>query len=320
MKLETALRILTQEGSIERVSRGQYIVNPTTRARALTSLTSSVRIDLDYIKRAFLITDSSVPGGWLLKPYTIGTRETPVQREEPRLVLRTIERNCYHSCGNGTSRRGVTEALRAIPLSGDGIRRSYGLEWEIYALDAQQEDKLARLLDTLPSHVTERDGSLSHTGVEIIFLPMSEEKYKATFKALQTFCRENHVDMNNTGAHTTYGVSNSHVEERDLQIRLNRIAMAVKAGSIQRNIKRLFGRDFTSYAHLPRSLTEFDHSQAWSASRGTSAYELRLVNWEADVNRLVEFIQATEFVFNRVFTAQDFLNIFTILGENTDGE
>lgn len=237
---------------------------------------------------------------------------------QPVPVFRTISRDSYHSNGSGTGRYGIDEALRAIPADADGVKRSYGLEWEINRLDPQQEDKLARLLDTLPRHFTERDGSLGSSGVEIIFLPMSKAQYIDTFTKLQAFCRENRVDMNNTGAHTTFGVSNSQIlssaVNSDLQVRLNRIALAVKAASTRRAIKRVFGRDFTGYARLPSSTTYVEHSNAWSASRGTSAYELRLINWEADVNKVVNFMEATQFVFYRPFTARDFMAIFEAMG------
>lgn len=89
-------------------------------------------------------------------------QSAPAPEPEP---LRTIRRDGYHDNGGGIRRHGVAEALNAIARDPDGVRRSFGLEWEIYNLTAQQEDKLARLLDTLPAHFTERDGSLgSHGG------------------------------------------------------------------------------------------------------------------------------------------------------------
>lgn len=234
--------------------------------------------------------------------------------------LRHIERNSYHSAGSGTGRTGVERALADIALDTDGVRRSYGLEWEINDLNEAQEDKLATLLDTLPKHFTERDGSLSRTGVEIIFLPMSKQVYIDTWTKLKTFCVDNRIDMEGTGAHTTFGVNNSEIRnEDDLQIRLNRVALAIKATSTQGAIKRLFGRDFTSYARLPNSTTHREHSIAISASRGRSAFELRLCDWQANVVKLVEFLEKIEFVFHRTFNAQDFINIFTIMGSDCSG-
>ena len=234
--------------------------------------------------------------------------------------LRTITRERYHSNGNGIGRTGIDRALGSIAVDADGVRRSYGLEWEINRLTEVQEDKLARLLDTLPAHFTERDGSLCDSGVEIIFLPMSKDVYIDTWTKLKTFCVDNHIDMEGTGAHTTFGVNNSEIrDEDDLQIRLNRAALAIKASSTQSAIKRLFGRDFTGYARLPNSTTHREHSIAISASRGRAAFELRLCNWQADVVKLVEFLEKIEFVFHRTFTAQDFINIFTLMGSDCTG-
>lgn len=246
----------------------------------------------------------------------------PARRTVERPVLRTISRQSYHWSGSGTGRSGVGAALANISTDTDGVKRSFGLEWEIYSLTAEQEDKLARLLDTMPTHFTERDGSLSDRGVEIIFLPLGEEKIKEVWNKLQSFCRENNVAMNNTGAHLTYGVNNSQIDDTtDLTIRLNRIALAVKAAASQREIKAVFGRDFTNYAHLPNTtssnpLLQTEHSMAWSASRGCSAYELRLCHWLGNIDRIVEFMKVTEFVFTRPFTANDFMNIFRVMGAN----
>lgn len=247
--------------------------------------------------------------------YYVGSNSRTIFRQKE--VLRTITRNSYHGFGSGTSRHGVDAALARIPMDADGVRRSFGLEWEIYSLTPLQEDRLARLLDILPAHFTERDGSLSSSGVEIIFLPLSATEYIDTWTKLQNFCRDTHVDMEGTGAHTTYGVSNSTITDIDqeLQVRLSRIALAVKSVSTQQTIKRVFGRDFTGYACLPNErLCRCDHTLAWSASRGNSAYELRLCSWEGNANKIVAFMKATEFIFTRPFVAQDFINIFTIMG------
>lgn len=321
MTLATIVNRLKAEGSIEPVRVNRYVLNETARVR---SLGLQVYISGD-VKKEYTLQEIhsmfAVPYG---SEYTFRTaarpsfihEQAPAASAEPAYVYRTITRECYHDSGSGTSRRGVLEALEQIPLDEDGVRRSFGLEWEINALNREQEDKLARLLDTMPRHFTERDASLTSRGVEIIFLPLSREKIIEVFTTLQNFCRENRVDMDGAGAHITYGVSNAHVSESDLQIRINRIALSVKAACTQREIRSVFGRDFTSYASLPRSTTERGHSNAWSASRGNSAYELRLCHWQGDINKITEFMVKTEFVFNRTFRAQDFMEIFRIMGSD----
>lgn len=321
MTLATIVNRLKAEGSIEPVRVNRYVLNETARVR---SLGLQVYISGDVKKEYTLQEIHSMFAVHYGLGYTfrIAARpsfiheQTPLASAEPAYVYRTITRECYHDSGSGTSRRGVSEALEQIPLDEDGVRRSFGLEWEINALNREQEDKLARLLDTMPRHFTERDASLTSRGVEIIFLPLSREKIIEVFTTLQNFCRENRVDMDGAGAHITYGVSNAHVSESDLQIRINRIALSVKAACTQREIRSVFGRDFTSYASLPRSTTERGHSNAWSASRGNSAYELRLCHWQGDINKITEFMVKTEFVFNRTFRAQDFMEIFRIMGSD----
>lgn len=316
----TLVNRLIAEGTIERVRVNRYRVNPTLRSERL-EVDRSRLITLDEVHRIFMRQDSLSESDWEFRriPQSAFTAEParPQPRPEPP-VLRRIQRDSYHSHGNGAFRTGIEGALNRIALDSDGVRRSFGLEWEIYALTPQQEDKLARLLDTLPAHFTERDGSLSGTGVEIIFLPLGRSDIIRVFHTLQNFCRENNVQMQGTGAHITYGVNNARVTRENLQIRLNRIALAVKAASTQPSIKRVFGRDFTGYAELPQGTApHYSHSLAWSASRGTSAYELRLCNWSGDIQLMTEMMVKTEFVFHRTFTAQDFLNIFRIMGADT---
>lgn len=328
MTLATIVNRLKAEGTIEQVRVNRYKVNRTIRSQALeirpfeetTRLYTlseihqlfAVRQGTEFVFRTNPVrTHSQTPS----MPSYIHRGEAQ-ERPAPARVYRTITRNSYHSSGSRTHRTGVREALEAIPMDEDGVRRSFGLEWEINALNRDQEDKLARLLDTLPAHFTEKDGSLTSTGVEIIFLPLSRAKVIEVFNTLKAFCRDNRVDMNGTGAHITYGVNNSNVSDSDLQIRINRIALSVKAACTQREIKAVFGRDFTSYASLPRSTTERGHSNAWSASRGNSAYELRLCHWEGDIEKITEFMVKTEFVFNRTFRGEDFVEIFRVMGSN----
>lgn len=317
MKVETFFNKLIREGTIERVRVNRYRILDSERSRNF-GFSVFQRIYTSHQIRQLFGIELFRAGFFVgIEFRTPIVHDTQVElAPPPPPILRTITRHSYHSSGNGTMRYGVDEALRLIPLDSDGVRRSYGLEWEIQALTAEEEDKLARLLDTLPPHVTERDGSLSPRGVEIIFLPMSEEKIKITWNRLFEFCSTNNITMNGTGAHLTYGVSNSQVRLTDLQIRINRIALAVKSASTQGSIKRVFGRDFCSYAQLPNSTTQTGHSMSWSASRGTEAYELRLCNWQGNINKIVEFMKVTEFVFHRSFTAQDFMNIFDIMGSD----
>ena len=250
--------------------------------------------------------------------------------EAARPVLRTIRRNGYHINGGGINRDGLDLALEAIPYDADGYRRSYGLEWEVYSLTPTQEDKLANLLDTLPPHVVERDASLGATGLEIVFMPMSAAEYIDTFTKLKRFTLDNNVAMNMgdsmAGAHTTFGMQKeggmAYPAQVDLQIRLNRLALAVKSVGTQRAIASLFGRDFMSYATLPQSrLARVDRYQAFNTQgRGNKCWELRLMTWKADPQKIVDFFAATEFVFNRPVEASDFMKVFELLGADTDGE
>lgn len=327
MTLSTLTNRLLNEGTIERIRVNRYILHSTFRTDALHYRADDQAVyTMSEIHQAFA-TGDSINGYWFrtdpwedFRAYSpvggTGARPQSAPAPEPE-PLRTIRRDSYHDNGGGICRHGVAEALNAIARDPDGVRRSFGLEWEIYNLTAQQEDKLARLLDTLPAHFTERDGSLGSRGVEIIFLPLGKDDYIRVWNTLKDFCQNNFVEMNGTGAHTTYGVSDSEITEvSDLQIRLNRVALAIKATSTQGAIKRVFGRDFTGYATLPSSTTYTSHSNAWSASRGLTAYELRLCNWQGNVEKIVALMKATEFVFHRTFNAQDFINIFTLMGSD----
>lgn len=326
MTASQLVNILLSDGAIERVSVNRYRIRSTyyTRTVAPSYISENSLYTRPDITR--ILAEGEDPDGFRLRsvPATPSSRYYVESDTRPtqRVVRRTITRNSYHSTGGGTSRTGIREALAAIPFDSDGVRRSFGLEYEIYSLTEEQEDKLARLLDTLPAHVTERDASLQSTGVEIVFLPMSAAQYIDTWNKLKQFVQENHVSMdsgssNMAGAHTTYGVSNSSVSTDDLQIRLNRLALAVKSVGTQRQIKALFGRDFGNYRSLPNSTTTREHSNAFSASRGDSAWECRLCSWNGDAEKIVEFLKATEFVFNRVFRASDFVRIFEIMGCDT---
>lgn len=233
--------------------------------------------------------------------------------ESPRRRVRTITRNAYRSMP-----RNVSGALRRIPYDADGVRRSYGLEYEIYSLTREQESDLAYLLDTLPPHVTEEDGSLGSRGVEIIFQPMAKAELIKVVKTLREFVVSKDVNMMNTGMHITFGVSNSTVSRTDLTIRMNRLTLAIKAVSLQQEIERVFGRDFNSYARLPVSLTDPTRYRAFNV-RDSSAVECRLVKWNCDIEKVLELLEASMVLFRRPFEAADFIKVFEMMGSNTDG-
>lgn len=253
----------------------------------------------------------------------------PIPQPEPeRPVLRRINRQGYHS-----GSRNIESALARIQPDADGVVRSFGIEYEVYALTAEQEDKLANLLDTLPAHVTERDGSLDSTGVEIVFDPVGADDYIRIVRTLGNFVRENNVQMNApfnpdrmAGMHTTYGVSNYEASKEDLQIRLNRFALSVKAVGTQQQIKQMFGRDFGHYRELPgqndthNALLYNTHGNAFSCNgRPRSCWECRLLAWNCDPARMVEFFRATESAFHRPVNAADFNKVFELLGSDTAG-
>lgn len=320
MTRATLVNRLKAEGSIEQVRVNRYRINDTSRVRGL-GITVGLILTLNQVHEKFLIQIGPTEGDWHFRTPTQRSEPTSTYRapEQQRTVLRRITRNGYHSSGSGADRNGVQEALARISTDDDGVRRSFGLEWEIYALTETQEDALARLLDTLPPHYTERDGSLGSTGVEIVFLPLEEGKIKQVWNTLTNFCRTNNVSMGGTGAHLTYGVSNSETTVQDLQIRLNRAALAVKSVATQRAIKEVFGRDFTGYARLPQSTTYSEHSNAFSARRGEAAWECRLCSYGGNIDKIVEFLKGIECVFHRPFNAQDFLGLFSTFGSDTAG-
>lgn len=247
-------------------------------------------------------------------PEVFTSPATAQVESSPSRRVRTIERNSYSSMP-----RNVDEALERIPYDEDGVRRSYGVEYEINALTGEQESDLAYLLDTLPPHVTERDSSLSYSGVEIIFQPMSKEELISVVKKLGEFVVSRGVDMDGTGMHITFGVSNSITSEINLTIRMNRLALAIKAVSTKPEIERVFGRDFTNYARLPIGLTDRTRYRAFNV-RNDSAVECRLVKWNCNIEKIMELLEASMVLFKRPFEAADFMKVFEFMGSNTDGE
>lgn len=227
--------------------------------------------------------------------------------------IRTISRAPYHSYS-----RNISEALARITADEDGVVRSYGLEYEINRLTSQQESDLAYLLDILPPHATERDGSLTSSGVELVFEPMGEQDLIKTVSKLNDFINTNDVDMSNTGMHITYGVNNSTVSFSDLNIRLNRLAYAVASVITQPESDRIFGRRWNSYAGIPAHITYRNRYHAFNP-RNESAWECRLVNYKADIERIVKFFKTTETVFYRPFNVEDFVAVFNVLQVNPAG-
>lgn len=241
----------------------------------------------------------------------LGKAFTPVNAPRP---VRRIRRHTYQS-----QARNITEALDRLEEDADGVKRSYGIEYEIGGLTPEQESELAYLLDTLPPHVTEADSSLSSTGVEIVFEPMSKEVATKTVATLRKFVIDNGVDMRNAGMHTTYGVSNGTTSRTDLVIRLNRVALAIKSVGLRENIKSLFGRDFSYYCCLPNSLTDENRYRAFNV-RNSSAFEARLIQWDADFEKVTELFSILEVLFYRMFTAEEFIKLFNLLGGTADGQ
>lgn len=228
--------------------------------------------------------------------------------------LKRLSRSHYHSAP-----RNYDEAIQRVEINeNDGVRRTFGLEYEIYALNSVQEDKLVRLLETFSSDiefVTEHDGSLGSNGVELVFMPLSEDNYIEVVKKLNAFVKDNSVTMQSSqgmaGMHTTYGVNNSQCSRIDLQIRLNRIALAIKSMALKTDIVKVFGRDFGNYRMLPSSTTEMTHSNAFSCQgRSSNCWECRLPDYKADPELLVKFLKLTEFVFRRPIERRDFNAIF----------
>lgn len=228
---------------------------------------------------------------------------------------RTINRSTYHTHQHNTN---IDQLLAEIPYDDDGVRRSYGIEYEIYSLTTEQESDLAYLLDTLPSHSTELDGSLGGNGVEIVFDPLSKRDAIKTINILNAFVRENDIDMDGTGMHITYGVSNSSSTSGTITIRLNRLIYAVAAVGLKSNIEMIFGRTFNNYAGIPQRPIESSRYNAFRV-RNANCWECRLIKWDCDINKIMDFFKLTESVFYRPFTIEDFNEIFSFLGSEMSG-
>lgn len=238
--------------------------------------------------------------------------------------LRYLAIDSYGDSNHGDQNYWVRQALLSIPNDADGIRRSFGLEFEIYELPTEQDTSdLAYLLDELPAHTCNHDGSLSSSGVEVVFAPMSADDYIRTVKTLRQFVEDHGIEMQDgdygAGMHTTYGVSNTESTKEDMQIRLSRIGLMIKASMTRRQIIDKFGRDFGNYRLLPNAnLSNFSHSLALSMNgRPNCCWEFRLPNYKADPEFLVNFFKVTEWIFHRPATGKDMYNLFNLL---TDGQ
>lgn len=296
MNIDVFINSLLERGVIVRVRRGRYVIPEMGDGR---------EYDRGSLHRLFGIEVE--PGRFILCEDVVRAFTPTGGRRKRR-----IERFDYHS-----QSRNVAEALERIPFDKDGVRRSYGIEFEIYALTEEQESALAYLLDTLPPHVTERDASLSDTGIEIVFEPLGRKDAVRVVKELQNFVREHDVHMYNTGMHITFGVSNSEATEEELVVRTNRLALAVKAVGTRESLIELFGRDFNDYARLPGNLLSTMRHRAFRV-RSSSCWECRLIDWSCDIDRVMEFFEATEVLFHRPFKVEDFMRIFRLLGSNVD--
>ena len=305
MNGDTFINRLLELGVVRRVSRGWYII---------PMLDSGMRFRRDSIQSRFGIEVEEgryIFNAPVVRNYTPPAGSRPVS--EASRPLRTLERHRYQS-----QNRNVEEGLARIPVDADGTRRSYGIEYEIAALTPLQESELAYLLDTLPPHVCERDGSLTNSGVEIVFEPLGKEDAIRVVKTLGEFVRSKGIDMRGAGMHITFGVNNSLVDTSDLIIRTNRLALAVKASGLQTEIRKLFGRDFTGYARLPESLNDTVRYRAFRV-RNRHCWENRLIQWDCDIERVMEFFSIAEVLFYRPFEAEDFMKVFRLLGSNVDG-
>lgn len=255
---------------------------------------------------------------------------------------RHLNRGSYHSNGQGTARYGLEQALSRITADSDGVKRSFGIEYEIYTLTSDQESDLCYLLDTLPPCKAERDSSLGSNGVELVFDPVGKDDYIRIVRTLRTFIDEHGIYMLNedsgsgAGMHTTYGVSNSHARTSDtirvngynvplIQARLNRISSLIKVTCTKQQVKSVFGRYFTGYARSSFSegesyyLSYNDHSNSMSINGRRpvndiyTCWEFRLPCYKCDPEKVVDFLKATEWVFHRTMHTEDVTAMLNII-------
>lgn len=280
-----------------------------------------------YIKRVadkYLIAGVSVPIdeegllSVLTDPVDSFSVDVPVDGNiiyKPRAckVYRRIEREEYHSAP-----RDYDTALSKIAPDADGIVRSWGIEYEIYGLSQDQEDALVDILLDMPDHVIEWDASLSHTGLEIIFMPMSFQQAYRVVLTLNRFVTDYRVQMDarssEAGMHITYGISKASSSLTQMQGRLNRIAFMLSSVLFPSQIEAKFGRSFGEYREMPYSITTMLHSNAFSvASREGHCWECRLPNWKLDMRFIRRFFKEVEWVFNRPPKEEDFVSLVQFL-------
>ena len=236
-----------------------------------------------------------------------------VYKPSARIVYRSIEREEYHAAP-----RDYATALSKIAPDTDGIVRSWGIEYEIYSLSQEQEDALVDILLDIPAHVIEWDASLSHTGLEIIFMPMSFQQAYKVVLTLNRFVTDYRVQMeglsSEAGMHITYGVSEAISSLTQMQGRLNRIAFVLSSILFPSQIEAKFGRSFGEYREMPYDVTTMLHSNAFSvASREGHCWECRLPNWKLDMRFMRRFFRETEWLFNRPPKEEDFISLVSFL-------
>lgn len=263
----------------------------------------------------------------------------PIREEEAYPYMDVLPRislgqdRYHHFADDNDYKNYVKECLERIPLDTDGVRRSYGLEYEIYSMTFNERSDLSYLLRHLPKCHPENDGSLGPGGVELVFDPMGEEDYINTIKNLKEFIEIHNIkmkgDSTEAGMHTTFGVSNSECRNQEneyengtpfIQIRLNRITAMMHIAGKKDNIRNTFGRYFGYYRHSSLELGGANgfirvdtHENAMSIHGRDpvdgifTCYEFRLPNWQADPEKLVKFFKATEWIFHREWKPSDML-------------
>lgn len=295
-------------------------VRPDTFEEVITQVADSID---DPVEEAVTTTAEAIANA---------VREEHTRSTRPR---RHLERGYYHQNGQGTSRHGLQQALNRIQTDSDGVKRSFGIEYEIYTLTAEQESDLCYLLDELPPCKPEMDGSLGTNGVELVFDPVGKDDYIRIVRTLRRFLEENRIYMpdgeagrSSAGMHTTYGVSNSHARDTDtirvggytvplIQARLNRISSLMKVCATKQQIKTIFGRYFTGYAQSSFSQGECNylrynaHENSMSINGRApvdhiyTCWEFRLLYYKCDPEKVVDFFKATEWVFHRTMHVED---------------
>lgn len=303
---DTVIARLIEWGDITRTSRGKYRVNVLPDDCCVSDL-----LNLSPMYVISLFTTKVDEGRYVFKSPDRQLRaSTRRNRTRP---FRNLDILPYGSSNHGNQYE-VEDALERIPFDDDGVRRSFGVEYEIYTTTAKQRSDLAYLLDTLPHSTCHRDGSLGDGGVEVVFDPVGADDYVRIVTTLGTFVKSHNIEMeysrdHGAGMHTTYGVNNTEINDQmDLQIRLNRCMVMMRACMTQEATRKVFGRFFTDYARLPdiQTMGTISHSNAASTNgRPSCCWEFRLPNWKADPRKVIKFFRATEWVFHHIPTGND---------------